>query len=32
LERIENILGARLDDAGWISKLHIATKLRGTPK
>ncbi|MGU7779048.1 PucR family transcriptional regulator [Burkholderia sp. PU8-34] len=29
LERIENILGARLDDTGWISKLDIAIKLRG---
>ncbi|AFQ49940.1 PucR family transcriptional regulator [Burkholderia cepacia] len=28
LERIENMLGARLDDAGWISKLDIALKLR----
>ncbi|MCF1369296.1 helix-turn-helix domain-containing protein [Burkholderia cenocepacia] len=32
LERIENILGARLDDAGWISKLDIAIKLRGAVK
>ncbi|MFJ1211667.1 PucR family transcriptional regulator [Burkholderia pyrrocinia] len=32
LERIENILGARLDDAGWISKLDMAIKLRGTRK
>ncbi|WP_232064325.1 PucR family transcriptional regulator [Paraburkholderia dioscoreae] len=32
LERIENILGARLDDAGWVSKLDIAIKLRGSPK
>ncbi|WP_321874594.1 PucR family transcriptional regulator [Burkholderia ubonensis] len=30
LERIENILGARLDDAGWISKLDMAIKLRGS--
>ncbi|MFP3562859.1 PucR family transcriptional regulator [Paraburkholderia sp. SIMBA_030] len=32
LERIENILGARLDDAGWVSKLDIAIKLRGSTK
>ncbi|WP_423395567.1 PucR family transcriptional regulator [Burkholderia sp. LMG 21824] len=32
LDRIENILGARLDDAGWISKLDIAMKLRNTEK
>ncbi|KVZ09423.1 PucR family transcriptional regulator [Burkholderia stagnalis] len=32
LERIENILGARLDDTGWISKLDMAIKLRGTRK
>jgi sugar diacid utilization regulator len=32
LERIENILGARLDDASWISKLDIAIKLRGSTK
>ncbi|RQQ45081.1 PucR family transcriptional regulator [Burkholderia stagnalis] len=32
LERIENILGARLDDAGWISKLDMAIKLRGSHK
>ncbi|MGU7772922.1 PucR family transcriptional regulator [Burkholderia sp. MR1-5-21] len=32
LERIENILGARLDDTGWISKLDIAIKLRGALK
>ncbi|WP_175864027.1 PucR family transcriptional regulator [Burkholderia cepacia] len=32
LERIENIVGARLDDAGWISKLDIAIKLRGAVK
>ncbi len=30
LERIEDILGARLDDAGWVSKLDIALKLRGS--
>ncbi|MFJ1211690.1 PucR family transcriptional regulator [Burkholderia pyrrocinia] len=29
LERIENILGARLDDAAWIAKLEIALKLQG---
>jgi carbohydrate diacid regulator len=28
LERIESLLGARLDDAGWIAKLYIAIKLR----
>ncbi|MEJ1965551.1 MAG: helix-turn-helix domain-containing protein [Gammaproteobacteria bacterium] len=28
LERIEHILGASLDDASWIAKLHIALKLR----
>ncbi len=27
LERIESLLGARLDDAGWIAKLHVAVKL-----
>jgi sugar diacid utilization regulator len=27
LERIETLLGARLDDAAWIAKLHVATKL-----
>jgi carbohydrate diacid regulator len=32
LERIENILGARLDDASWISKLDIAIKLRGSTR
>ncbi|NTX47342.1 helix-turn-helix domain-containing protein [Burkholderia cepacia] len=32
LERIENIVGARLDDAGWISKLDIAIKLRGAAR
>ncbi|ABB05598.1 PucR family transcriptional regulator [Burkholderia lata] len=30
LERIENILGARLDDVSWISKLDIAIKLGNT--
>lgn len=28
LERIEAILGANLEDAGWIAKLHIVLKLR----
>ena len=28
LERIETLLGARLDDASWIAKLHVAVKLR----
>jgi sugar diacid utilization regulator len=28
LERIETILGANLEDAGWIAKLHIVLKLR----
>ncbi len=28
LERIEQLLGARLDDAGWIAKLHTAVRLR----
>ncbi len=28
LERIETLLGARLDDAGWVAKLHVAVKLR----
>ena len=32
LERIENILGARLDDASWISKLDIAIKLHGSTR
>lgn len=32
LERIENLLGARLDDAGWVSKLDIAIKLRGSTR
>ncbi|WP_080485507.1 helix-turn-helix domain-containing protein [Burkholderia ubonensis] len=30
LERIENILGAKLDQAAWIAKLEIALKLQGT--
>jgi sugar diacid utilization regulator len=29
LERIETLLGARLDDAGWIGRLDVALKLRG---
>ena len=28
LERIESLLGAKLDDASWIAKLHVAVKLR----
>lgn len=28
LERVESLIGARLDDAAWIAKLHIALKLR----
>jgi sugar diacid utilization regulator len=28
LERIESILGANLEDAGWIAKLHIVLRLR----
>ncbi|NIF51202.1 MULTISPECIES: helix-turn-helix domain-containing protein [Burkholderiaceae] len=28
IERIESLLGASLDDVGWISKLDIAFKLR----
>ncbi|MFK4444911.1 carbohydrate diacid regulator [Caballeronia udeis] len=32
LERIETILGARLDDASWVSKLDIAIKLRGSTR
>ncbi|WP_345817426.1 helix-turn-helix domain-containing protein (plasmid) [Paraburkholderia sp. PREW-6R] len=32
LERIEKILGARLDDASWVSKLNIAIKLRGSQR
>lgn len=27
LERIENLLGARLDDIGWLAKLHTALRL-----
>jgi DNA-binding PucR family transcriptional regulator len=28
LERIEGILGANLEDAAWIAKLHVALRLR----
>jgi carbohydrate diacid regulator len=28
LERIETLLGAKLDEASWIAKLHIAVRLR----
>lgn len=28
LERIETILGAQLDDIGWLSRLHVALRLR----
>ena len=28
LERIESLLGAKLDEAGWIAKLHVAVRLR----
>jgi carbohydrate diacid regulator len=28
LERIASLLGAKLDDASWIAKLHIAIRLR----
>jgi carbohydrate diacid regulator len=28
LERIETLLGAKLDDAAWIAKLHVAIALR----
>ena len=28
LERIETLLGARLDEASWIAKLHVAVRLR----
>lgn len=28
LERIESLLGARLDDVGWLSRLHAALRLR----
>lgn len=28
LERIETMLGARLDDIGWLSRLHAALRLR----
>lgn len=29
LERIEALIGARLDDAGWVSRLDVAMRLRG---
>jgi sugar diacid utilization regulator len=32
LERIENILGARLDESGWIARLDIALRLHGARK
>lgn len=32
LDRIENILGAQLDNAAWVTKLDVALKLRGTPR
>ena len=28
LERIETLLGAKLDEASWIAKLHVAVRLR----
>ena len=28
LERIESLLGAKLDEASWIAKLHVAVRLR----
>jgi sugar diacid utilization regulator len=28
LERIETLLGAKLDEPGWIAKLHVAVRLR----
>ena len=28
LERIETLLGAKLDEASWIAKLHVAVSLR----
>jgi sugar diacid utilization regulator len=28
LERIESLLGCKVDDAGWIAKLHVALRLR----
>lgn len=30
LDRIENMLGAQLDNAAWVTKLDVALKLRGT--
>jgi carbohydrate diacid regulator len=32
LDRIESILGASLDDAGWVSKLDVALKLRASSR
>ncbi|WP_293035442.1 hypothetical protein [Paraburkholderia sp.] len=32
MERIESILGARLDESGWIAKLDIALKLCNSQK
>ena len=32
LERIEKVLGASLDDTGWVSKLDIAVKLYGSTR
>lgn len=32
LERIETLLGASLDDAGWVSKLDLAIKLRASSR
>ena len=32
LERIETLLGAKLDDAHWIARLDIALKLRGATR
>jgi sugar diacid utilization regulator len=29
-ERIENLLGGRLDDIGWLAKLHTALRLHHT--
>jgi DNA-binding PucR family transcriptional regulator len=30
LERIENLLGASLDNTAWVAKLHTALQLQGT--
>ena len=32
LDRIESLLGASLDDAGWVSKLDLAIKLRASSR